>query len=199
MIMNMVYKGGSILWRGWLVHGREEIPRSASQTQTFVGLSKRGYFYNKYKSSMFRLTNTTTSRCLVHARQYATKSKTTNLKFKTAVPTTETTLADGSIFIAREAPVPVSIQAKAAPLTAPYEKQYNLTEQQMEEMRQLRREDPQTWTRKKLAEKFNCSQLFVAISAPLPPSAQSNETVASKDGYRRKLIKENRQKRRELW
>lgn len=129
-------------------------------------------------------------------RTYATKSKTTNLTTTPRVPITETTLSDGSIFVTREPPVSVNVQATAPPLREPYEKKYHLTDAQIAEMRELRKQDPQTWTRKKLAEKFNCSELFVSIAAPTVKRAFR---IEPQGGYRKQLIKKNRQRRRELW
>ncbi|KAI7856744.1 mitochondrial ribosomal protein subunit L20-domain-containing protein [Circinella umbellata] len=140
-------------------------------------------------------TTNSTRRC------YATKSKTTNLTTKPLVPISETTLSDGSIFVTREAPVPSQVQATIAP---PIRQQRpsgeKLSTAQIEEMRQLRQQDPSTWTRKKLAEKFGCSELFVSISAPTVKRAVKVEMEPTTEaGYRKQLIRKNRQRRRELW
>ncbi|KAI9489543.1 mitochondrial ribosomal protein subunit L20-domain-containing protein [Zychaea mexicana] len=132
-------------------------------------------------------------------RSYATKSKTTNLTTTPRVPITETALSDGSIFVTRESPVAPKVQATAPPLRANANKP-QLTAEQINEMRQLRQQDPATWTRKKLADKFGCSELFVSISAPTVKRAVKVELEASsKAGYRRQLIRKNRERRRELW
>ncbi|KAF1999750.1 hypothetical protein P154DRAFT_213286, partial [Amniculicola lignicola CBS 123094] len=47
----------------------------------------------------------------------------------------------------------------------PYEKTYHLTQADIDEMRRLRAEDPDVWTRVKLAERFGCSQFFVGLVA----------------------------------
>ncbi|KAI8386929.1 mitochondrial ribosomal protein subunit L20-domain-containing protein [Blakeslea trispora] len=130
-------------------------------------------------------------------RTYATKSKTTNLKYKSSVPVEYTTLSDGSIFIERQPVVHPSIQSQTAPLlrkTAPKSK---LTDSQISELRQLRESDPTTWTRSKLAKKYNCSELFVGMVAPLKETPVVQEQA--NHGYRRQLITEQRQKRRALW
>lgn len=59
------------------------------------------------------------------------------------------------------------IEVLPPPLKQPSEKQYNLTSAEIEEMKRLRNQDPQKWTRSLLAQKFNCSPLFVGIAAPL--------------------------------
>ncbi|KAI8140797.1 mitochondrial ribosomal protein subunit L20-domain-containing protein [Fennellomyces sp. T-0311] len=133
-------------------------------------------------------------------RSYATKSKTTNLTSKPRVPFTETTLSDGSIFVTREAPVAPEVQATAPLLRQPAAKKAKLSPEQIEEMKQLRQQDPSTWSRKKLADKFGCSELFVSIAAPTVKRAVKVELEASNEaGYRRQLIRKNREKRRELW
>ncbi|ORE09931.1 hypothetical protein BCV72DRAFT_47406 [Rhizopus microsporus var. microsporus] len=130
-------------------------------------------------------------------RTYATKSKTPNLKFKPSVPVKETNLAEGITFIERQPVVPAERQATAAPLLR-QRKQYNtLGDKEINEIRQLRESDPTVWTRSALAKKFGCSELFVSMVAPLKnPVVQ--EQIAD-HGYRRQLIKENRQRRKALW
>jgi hypothetical protein len=136
-------------------------------------------------------------------RTYATKSKTTNLKWKPSVPVQQSTLSDGTIFIARQPVVEPSVQASVAPLI---NKQSNniakkLSEAEVTEMRQLRESDPTTWTRSKLAKKFGCSELFVSMAAPSKTASIPEDQVAAaaKHGYRRKLISQEREKRRALW
>lgn len=131
-------------------------------------------------------------------RTYATKSKTTNLKWKPSVPVQQTTLSDGTIFIARQPVVEPSVQANVAPLiNKPSTIAKKLNEAEIKEMRQLRESDPVAWTRSKLAKKFGCSELFVSIAAPSKvPTVVENEVS---HGYRRKLITQERQKRRALW
>ncbi|KAG0174006.1 AMP deaminase [Apophysomyces sp. BC1015] len=131
-------------------------------------------------------------------RSYATKSKTTNLKMTSRVPLEEVSLADGSTFVTRRGPVAPQQQANAPPLRALHEKKYHLTEAQQEEMRQLRAQDPKTWSRKALARKFDCSEVFVGIAAPLKKSA-AEVVPAIEQGYRRQIITKNRQRRKELW
>ncbi|KAG1310874.1 hypothetical protein G6F64_004238 [Rhizopus arrhizus] len=131
-------------------------------------------------------------------RTYATKSKTTNLKYKPSVPVQKTTLSNGTLFIERQPVISSERQATAAPLIR-QPKQYNtLGEKEVNEIRQLRESDPTTWTRVKLAKKFGCSELFIGMVAPLKNKNAVQEQVLD-HGYRRQLIKENRQKRKALW
>lgn len=135
-------------------------------------------------------------------RTYATKSKTTNLKWKPSVPVQQTTLSDGSIFIARQPIVEPSVQANVAPLiNKPKSIPKKLSDAEITEMRQLRETDPSTWTRSKLAKKFGCSELFVSMAAPSKITAVAEDQVSSvaKHGYRRALITQERQKRKTLW
>ena len=90
------------------------------------------------------------------------------------------------------------------PVRKPYEKQYHLTAVDMEEIRRLRRENPDVWTRDKLAKKFDCSNLFVGIvceASPERKEAQQQvlDAVKLKWGRRRRIAREDRGKRRELW
>ncbi|KAI8071691.1 mitochondrial ribosomal protein subunit L20-domain-containing protein [Gongronella butleri] len=134
-------------------------------------------------------------------RQYATKSKAPNRKMTARVPIEQVKLADGSTFITRQAVVPVSVQASSAPvLHRPATTSYaQLTDAQISELRALREQDPRTWSRKKLAEKFNCSPLFVSMIAPSPRTATPPATQSPTAGYRRQLITKNRQRRKDLW
>ena len=86
----------------------------------------------------------------------------------------------------------------------PYEKKYHLTQDDMEEMRRLRREDPQKWTRAKLSEKFQCSYLFVGLVCQAPKEkleqqAQDLDSVKARWGPRKRAAREDRTKRRQLW
>ena len=84
------------------------------------------------------------------------------------------------------------------------EKKYHLTPKEIEEIRSLRTQDPWTWTRKKLAEKFECSQFFVGMVAEAPVAKKESEWAkldAIKDrwGKRRTGAREERGKRRTGW
>jgi hypothetical protein len=85
----------------------------------------------------------------------------------------------------------------------PYEKKYHLSEKDMEEIRRLRKEDPKTWTRVKLAEKFGCSQFFIGMIAKNEEKAkavaQSHAEARERWGARRRMAREDRERRKELW
>jgi len=84
-----------------------------------------------------------------------------------------------------------------------YQKKYHLTEEQVEEIRKLRAEDPRTWTRVRLAEKFECSQFFIGLccSAPEVKAEQDKalEEIKRKWGRRKTEAREARQERKKLW
>ena len=86
----------------------------------------------------------------------------------------------------------------------PYEKKYHLREKEIEEIRRLRTEDPYTWSRAKLAEKYDCSPFFVGMIAPVSEEKKAEEfkkieQVKEKWGRRRRYAREDRQKRRQMW
>ena len=89
------------------------------------------------------------------------------------------------------------------PVRTPYEKKYHLGQEQIDEIRRLRHEDPRTWTRSKLAEKFDCSPFFVGLccSAPEMKSEQDQrlEEVKKRWGRRKREAREDRQTRKQLW
>lgn len=93
--------------------------------------------------------------------------------------------------------------ALPAPLRQPYEKKYHLSAGEIAEIRQLRSSDPNAWTRVKLAEKFGCSQFFVGMVAKAPEKAASlnkeHEEARRRWGARRKIAKEDRERRKVLW
>lgn len=84
-----------------------------------------------------------------------------------------------------------------------YEKKYHLTAEDINEIKRLRTEDPRTWTRVRLAEKFKCSQFFVSLCATAPEIAREreNELEAIKKRWGRKKVeaREDRQRRKEGW
>ena len=84
------------------------------------------------------------------------------------------------------------------------EKKYHLTPTEMSEIRRLRLEDPNKWTRKTLSEKFGCSQFFVGMIAEASEEKKAKETakleeVKDRWGKRRRNAREDRGRRRELW
>ncbi|KAF2099843.1 hypothetical protein NA57DRAFT_75347 [Rhizodiscina lignyota] len=89
------------------------------------------------------------------------------------------------------------------PLKAPTAKRYHLTQADVDEMRRLRAEDPKTWTRAKLVEKFDCSSFFVAITCKNVEAGQEAadrlEEIKRKWGPRKRRAREDRVKRKEMW
>ncbi|KAI8047139.1 mitochondrial ribosomal protein subunit L20-domain-containing protein [Gilbertella persicaria] len=138
---------------------------------------------------------------LTSIRTYATKSKTTNLRYKPSVPVHETAFSDGFAFIERQPIVQPTTQAHVAPLLHKATPKQKLSEAEINELRQLRESDPISWTRSKLAKKFGCSELFISMAAPLksPIAAKDQTASVAKHGYRRKLITQERENRRALW
>jgi hypothetical protein len=78
-----------------------------------------------------------------------------------------------------------------------------LSESDVAKIQRLRSEDPKTWTRVALAEKFGCSQFFVGMVAKNKVQAESvarrHEGAREKWGARRKIAKEDRERRKALW
>lgn len=60
------------------------------------------------------------------------------------------------------------------PLRQPAQKNYNLTPEQIEEIQQLRLQDPVEWNRKNLAKKFNCSEFVISLVSN-PPKGHIEE------------------------
>ena len=91
------------------------------------------------------------------------------------------------------------------PVRQPYEKKYHLKEEDMEEMRQLRRSDPEKWSANQLAKKFDCSSLFVKFvteglsRAKQEQQKQVTEAVKSRWGKKRRVAREDRAIRKEKW
>lgn len=93
--------------------------------------------------------------------------------------------------------------ASLAPVRPQYEKKYHLTQDQIDEIRKLRAEDPRKWTRVRLAEKFDCSQFFVSLCCSAPEIKQEQdlklEQIKSKWGRRKTEARQARQARKQLW
>jgi hypothetical protein len=84
------------------------------------------------------------------------------------------------------------------------EKKYHLTQDDVEEIRRLRAEDPATWTIGKLAKKFGCGNWFVRICAP-EASREHEATVQAKQervkarwGPRKTKAREDSYRRKEM-
>lgn len=90
------------------------------------------------------------------------------------------------------------------PIRAPYEKKYHLSAGDIEQIRRLRTEDPFTWTRTKLAEKFNCSQFFVGMVSEISKEVkeQQKQTMENDQrnwSLRKQTQRKDREKRRTYW
>ncbi|KAG9302689.1 hypothetical protein G9A89_005163 [Geosiphon pyriformis] len=127
---------------------------------------------------------------------------------KLSAPVYDTvTLDDGSLFVARvplNPPPPIKI-SELPPAIKPIPiKRYHITEQEVLEMQKLREENPQRWTRKALADKFDCSPFFVGIAAPTSEELQERlqarqQRRAENYSHRRKHYAKLRQLRRKMW
>lgn len=80
---------------------------------------------------------------------------------------------------------------------------YNLEEADVAEMRRLRAEDPIKWSVGKLAQKFECSEVFVKMAAPA--SQEHHEWLKAKLqrqstrwGPKKTLAREDRKRRAEM-
>ncbi|KAK4504139.1 hypothetical protein PRZ48_005055 [Zasmidium cellare] len=106
-----------------------------------------------------------------------------------------------SIANERAASTPPASQLK--PVRPIYEKKYHLTQEDIDEIRRLRKEDPRTWTRVRLAKKFDCSEFFVSLCASAPEIADEREKelerIKSKWGRKKREARELRQERKKLW
>ncbi|KAI8325924.1 hypothetical protein GQ54DRAFT_295079 [Martensiomyces pterosporus] len=130
----------------------------------------------------------------------ARKSLGTNVHF------TET-LEDGSIFVSR---VPKAMPEVSEADLPPPVREYKptprkpLTDELKHAIRKLRNEDPAHWTVSKLAKKFDVPPQAVLMSAPCPKWRREEIQRQADDewekmGYKRRLIKINRLRRRMLW
>ncbi|KAI1372037.1 mitochondrial ribosomal protein subunit L20-domain-containing protein [Hypoxylon crocopeplum] len=80
---------------------------------------------------------------------------------------------------------------------------YNVTREQVDEMRGLRAEDPQKWSVLRLAEKYGCAPIFVMACCRAPAEHRSRErarldAVKARWGPIRTAAREDRRKRRDL-
>ncbi|CAZ83574.1 unnamed protein product [Tuber melanosporum] len=90
------------------------------------------------------------------------------------------------------------------PVTEIKEKKYHLTPTDFSRMRSLRKSDPGLWTRRKLAEEFGTSSLFVGMVAEADDERRKKmwakaEMVKKQWGPRRRNARIDRAKRREGW
>lgn len=105
--------------------------------------------------------------------------------------------------IARERAASSPPASKLKPVRPQYEKKYHLSQEDIEEIRRLRKEDPRTWTRVRLAEKFDCSQFFVSLCCSAPEVANEREMelerIKSKWGRKKREARDLRQEKKKLW
>jgi hypothetical protein len=83
------------------------------------------------------------------------------------------------------------------------QKQYNVTREQVEEMRELRASDPAMWSVHELAKKFQCTPLFVMMCCKASPEhkdkeRQRLEAIKARWGTIRTKAREDRKKRKVL-
>ncbi|SPO06644.1 related to 60S ribosomal protein L20 [Cephalotrichum gorgonifer] len=88
-------------------------------------------------------------------------------------------------------------------LTPTAEKKYHLTKEDVEEMRKLRWEDPETWSLRKLSEKFDCSIHFVQIATAVQESykerlAEGTRRMKATWGPKKMKAREDRLLRKEM-
>jgi len=84
------------------------------------------------------------------------------------------------------------------------EKKYHLSKADVEEIRRLRLSDPMTWSRWKLARRFQCSPIFIAMVCEVGQQKreiqrQVLQAVQSRWGPKRRMAREDRQLRKEAW
>lgn len=88
-------------------------------------------------------------------------------------------------------------------LKALHRKKYHLGPEEITEMKRLRKEDPKQWSLLRLAEKFQCSQLFVQIACKNEDAGREHERRRDEArklwGPRKMRARVERVRRRELW
>ncbi|KAJ6257902.1 54S ribosomal protein L20 [Drechslerella dactyloides] len=89
-------------------------------------------------------------------------------------------------------------------LTRPYAKTYHLSEADVKKIQRLRASNPNVWSRRKLADKFGCSEFFVGMVAPVTKERVKEmkgrtEKVKERWGKVRTFAREARTRRRQLW
>lgn len=90
------------------------------------------------------------------------------------------------------------------PLKTPYEKKYHLTPEDFQEIRTLRGGDPDLWTRRKLAEKFNTTPFFIGMVCETTEERKTEmqgrlAAIKSRWGKRRAGARLERKRRRAGW
>jgi hypothetical protein len=104
---------------------------------------------------------------------------------------------------AREMQLQLSQQAPV--VAGQTQKRYHLTENDLERMRNLRREDPDKWSVSSLSKKFDCSPVFthLVVQGLAPEKGQQQkvvtEVIKSNWGKKRREAREDRELRKERW
>lgn len=98
----------------------------------------------------------------------------------------------------------VNIENMPALSSESNKKQYHLTAEDIAEIQRLRLEDPEKWTRKALAAKYQCSPFFISMVSKPDASrlAKMNDTlntIKSEWTQHRKSARRDRARRREFW
>ncbi|KAI1662529.1 mitochondrial ribosomal protein subunit L20-domain-containing protein [Daldinia decipiens] len=84
-----------------------------------------------------------------------------------------------------------------------HERKYNVTREQVDEMRELRATDPERWSVLKLAERYGCAPYFVMMCCRAPDEHRERErailgAVKERWGPIRTAARQERKKRRDL-
>ncbi|KAJ2644523.1 hypothetical protein GGF44_000575 [Coemansia sp. RSA 1694] len=116
-------------------------------------------------------------------------------------------LEDGSIFVSRvPKTMPEISEADLPPPVREYKpaQRKELTDELRHALVKLRNEDPGHWTVSKLAKKFDVPSQVVLMLAPCPKwrrveIQQQADAEWEKLGYKKRLIRINRLRRRMLW
>ncbi|KAJ2908031.1 hypothetical protein GGI21_003291 [Coemansia aciculifera] len=116
-------------------------------------------------------------------------------------------LEDGSIFVSRvPKTMPEISEADLPPPVRKYKpvQRKELTDELRHALVKLRNEDPAHWTVSKLAKKFDVPSQVVLMLAPSPKwrrveIQQKADAEWEKLGYKKRLIRINRLRRRMLW
>lgn len=100
--------------------------------------------------------------------------------------------------VGADGPAPALDAARQVPMPT-----YNVTREQVTEMRRLRAEDPAKWSVGALAEKFACSKLFVMMCCKASAEHRAEEkkrleAIKARWGPIRRNAREERQKRRTM-
>ncbi|SCV06193.1 LANO_0H24146g1_1 [Lachancea nothofagi CBS 11611] len=92
----------------------------------------------------------------------------------------------------------------APPLHQKKDKTYHLSPEQVAEIQKLRLENPEKYTRKALAQRFNVSPLFISLISSVSETrsfemAQRLDAIKQNWHPRRAIARDDRKKRKELW